>query len=618
MTMRDAALALARQGFSVFPVKKGDNRPPLILGWQIAATVNEDQIRQWWAKWPDANIGVHCKGLLVIDVDPKKGGYASLAKLELEVDLPQTYEVETPSGGRHIYFRVSNPVANGVDVLGSGLDIRAENGYVVGSGSRRADGDYHLRNAYQIADAPEKLHALTSQAKQKNSTGKDTGPETDHAAAIGRGRDFLRSHPVAIEGQGGDAHTYATICRLRDFGISDTEANAVLSDWNSRCNPPWNESDLAVKIANAYAYAQDPAGKLTPEALGFELAAEEGSGTQTGSVGTTPAPFSLDHPSDVELNDVLRSEYLIKGVLERQSNAVLFGQWNVGKSFVVLDMAACISSGQPWFGRRVRQGRVLYLGYEGLRALKKRMVALRGKYPALKDRITPFGWTPMRLPLTRPEGVAALGAILTAFAAEHGGPPDLIILDPLSNALGGDDADATLMGALNECVAALIQKQLCTVLRVHHSGHGNQDRARGHSSLPAGVDTEIRVTEQEIVLTKQRDDVRAKMLFRLDVVTLGVDSDGDDVTTCIVTEVAENSMAPELTTPQRAVLDLLIANHESGSIVTKTEIKDASRAVGLTPVQGREIITILLQKLYLVSAAGGYKIAERGALAVFD
>jgi RecA-family ATPase len=102
--------------------------------------------------------------------------------------------------------------------------------------------------------------------------------------------------------------------------------------------------------------------------------------------------------------------------------------------------------------------------------------------------------------------------------------PDLIIIDPLANALGGDDADANLMGALNTCVAEIMRKQRCTVLRVHHSGHGNQDRARGHSSLPAGVDTEIRVDEQEIALTKQRDDVRGKVFFKLEIVKLGKDA----------------------------------------------------------------------------------------------
>jgi hypothetical protein len=322
------------------------------------------------------------------------------------------------------------------------------------------------------------------------------------------------------------------------------------------------------------------------------------------------------HPSDVTLDSILGSDYLIKGVLERQSNAVLFGHWNVGKTFVVLDMAAAIATGERWFGKRVRQGRVLYLGYEGVRAMKKRMIALRGRHPKLADKRVPFQWQPLRTALTKPEGIAALGRILRFYTERRGGPPDLIIIDPLANALGGDDSDAQLMGTLNECVAALIQKQRCTVLRVHHSGHGNQDRARGHSSLPAGVDTEIRVTDQEIALTKQRDDVRGKFFFKLDVVILGKDSDGDDVTTCTVSQIEENPMSPELTQPQQELLEALLKARGDGGHATKTDMRDCTP--GMDAVIRREMIRILERKQYLRTEGAGWVLCERGPMQMFD
>jgi hypothetical protein len=259
---------------------------------------------------------------------------------------------------------------------------------------------------------------------------------------------------------------------------------------------------------------------------------------------------------------------------------------------------------------------VLYLGYEGIRAMKKRMIALRGKHPKLADRNVPFEWQPLRTALTKPEGVAALGRILRFYAARHGGAPDLVIIDPLANAIGGDDSDAMLMGALNECVAALIAKQRCTVLRVHHSGHGNQDRARGHSSLPAGVDTEIRVTDQEIALTKQRDDVRGKFYFKLEVVVLGKDSDGDDVTTCTVTQIEENAMSPELTQPQRELLDALLKARGDGGIATKTDMRDCTQ--GVDAALRREIVRVLERKQYLRVEGAGWLLCERGPMAVFD
>ena len=610
--MLESALALAKQGFLVFPLTPGGKSPPLISEWQRFATTDEAQIRSWWTQWPGANVGIHCKGLVVLDVDAQKGGFESLAALEQEIELEATYEVETPRGGRHIFYRCEESVSNGVDVLGRGIDVRTDGGYVVGAGSRTI-AEYRV-----VADEPVAVLdlGLWGRLRMRVHPERDRVHErvdTDADAAVLRAVDFLAHHPVAVEGQGGDHATFATCCRIRDFGVPEERAAEALASWNERCTPPWHAEDLKVKIHNAYRYAQEAPGKLTPEALGFEVVADSAPKAPAAPQTETS---ELLHPADVTLDSILASDYLIKGVLEKQSNAVLFGHWNVGKTFVVLDMAAAIATGERWFGKRVRQGRVLYLGYEGIRAMKKRMLALRGKRPKLTDRSVPFEWQPLRTALTKPEGVAALARILRFYTERRKGAPDLIIIDPLANALGGDDSDALLMGSLNECVGALIAKQRCTVLRVHHSGHSNQDRARGHSSLPAGVDTEIRVTEQEIALTKQRDDVRGKFFFKLNVVTLGKDADGDDVTTCTVTQIEDNALSPELTQPQQEMLDALIRAHGEGGKVSKTDMRDSTP--GMDATQRRELVRVLERKQYLRVEGGGWVVCERGPMAVFD
>src|SRR5687768_2914081 len=97
--MSETALGLAARGFKVFPIAAGAKSPPLITSWPTYATTDTATIVAWWKQWPDANVGIHCDGLVVIDVDPKSGGYESLAVLEQEVQLEATYEVATPSGG---------------------------------------------------------------------------------------------------------------------------------------------------------------------------------------------------------------------------------------------------------------------------------------------------------------------------------------------------------------------------------------------------------------------------------------------------------------------------------------------------------------------------------------
>ena len=97
------------------------------------------------------NIGIRCgkfgddRHLTVIDVDNKNGkcGDDTLAMLEMEgFEIPEDYVVLTPTGGRHIYLLTDTPMQNGVNVLGDGVDIRGQGGYVVAPGSVVAAGTY--------------------------------------------------------------------------------------------------------------------------------------------------------------------------------------------------------------------------------------------------------------------------------------------------------------------------------------------------------------------------------------------------------------------------------------------------------------------------------------------
>ena len=625
--MREHALALARQGFKVFPLVAGSKSPPLVKNWQHVATSDTAQIESWWAQSPEANIGVHADGLLVIDVDPKKGGYDSLT--QIEEFLEATYEVETPSGGRHIYYRAPDGVAlrNGVDVLGPGLDVRTTNGYLVGPGSRTAAGNYRVVATEPIVRADVQIveRCVARPAPERPPHGDDP-IVTDPDAAVARALDFLDSHAVAVQGQGGDHQTFKTICRIRDFGVPQARAMEALADWNARCLPPWEPRELEVKVGNAYRYAQEPAGNWTPEAAGFEIIEEQSeevptpkppeSGGEQPS-GSEESPLEMLHPADVKSGDVLKTEYLVKRVLERGSNCVLFGKWNVGKTFVVLDMAASIACGLPWFGNRVKQGRVLYLGYEGIRAMKKRMIALRGKYPQLKDPTVPFRWAPLHNPLTSDVGKIELQRAIARFKTLHGGPPDLVIIDPLMNALGGDDADATLMGKLNLRVASLMRVEKCTVMRVHHTGHGSEERARGHSSLPAGVDTEIRVDRDHISLTKQRDDTLKQFDFDLVEVTVGTDQDGESVTTMIVEQLEDNPSSGKLTRTLRELLTALVTRHGDGATVSATDVGDCCPE-SMAADQKRKLRDDLVRKQYLMPEDKKFRIIAKGPAPQFE
>lgn len=206
-----AALAFARHGYAVFPVtwpvehrgrticscrcelrgmppcEKPAKHPHglLVPNGLLDASKETWQIKLWWQRAPEANLGVECTGLVVVDVDPDDGGGASLKKLEAEHgEPPLTWRTLTGGGGEHIFFacpegvEVSNLVAKHElkfgrePPLGPGIDVRARGGYVIAPPSRHISGrpyawsvGHHPQDV-SLAPAPdwliEKLTARTA------------------------------------------------------------------------------------------------------------------------------------------------------------------------------------------------------------------------------------------------------------------------------------------------------------------------------------------------------------------------------------------------------------------------------------------------------------------------
>lgn len=139
------ALVYVRRGIPVFPCEPGGKRPLTADGF-LEATIDEARIRRWWGRWPQANVAIPTgerSGLLVLDVDAG-GGTDSLALLELSRgQSPKTAWSQTGEGGQHLYFRYPSRqelqegglymqgIRNSQGLLGVGLDVRGEGGYVV-------------------------------------------------------------------------------------------------------------------------------------------------------------------------------------------------------------------------------------------------------------------------------------------------------------------------------------------------------------------------------------------------------------------------------------------------------------------------------------------------------
>jgi putative DNA primase/helicase len=152
------AIAIAKQGIRVFPCKESgpQAKAPYTRHGVKDATTDLKQIYEWWTLLPYASIACptgKIANFCVIDIDQGEGkdGEESFAKLGLD-QKTKTWQVRTPSGGRHLYFRypcnfeVYNDAGR---ILGPWIDIRGEGGYIIVPPSCRENGAYSYIEGYE-------------------------------------------------------------------------------------------------------------------------------------------------------------------------------------------------------------------------------------------------------------------------------------------------------------------------------------------------------------------------------------------------------------------------------------------------------------------------------------
>lgn len=156
MSLGDAARDYARANLPVFPLAPG-MKVPLTAQGVYAASTDLYEIRDWWTRTPNANIGMptgdasHWDVLDVDVADKHPGGGRQRASgwdvlqplLDAGAIPPPIMTVRTPSGGAHLYYLAFPDARNG-SLANHGLDYRANGGYVVVPPSRTAAGPYEI------------------------------------------------------------------------------------------------------------------------------------------------------------------------------------------------------------------------------------------------------------------------------------------------------------------------------------------------------------------------------------------------------------------------------------------------------------------------------------------
>jgi len=250
--------------------------------------------------------------------------------------------------------------------------------------------------------------------------------------------------------------------------------------------------------------------------------------------------------------------YLVKGILPDVGLAVIWGPPKCGKSFWTFDLSMHIALGWQYRGRKVQQGTVVYLALEGGHGFAARVEAWRRRHLANHREPVPFYLLDVPLDL-----IADHGELIRAIREQLGGrKPAAIMIDTLNRALAGNENDpedmAKFIKAADKLRAAFGE---CLIGIVHHCGVRGS-RPRGHTSLSGADDVQIAVNRDKdgnIIATVEHmkdGEAGAVIACRLDRIELGLDDDGDPITSCLIipAEGVTSAKGPKLSDANKLAL----------------------------------------------------------------
>lgn len=232
---------------------------------------------------------------------------------------------------------------------------------------------------------------------------------------------------------------------------------------------------------------------------------------------------------------VLNGNWLVKNTVPAEGLGVMFGRPGSGKTFTAIDIALHIARGLPWRGIKTRQKAVSYLSPEAGRMGANRVIGWYEHHG--EEWPDNFRLSPVGIDLYSSTNDAdALIADIKANQPDCG----LVIIDTLNRAMpGGDENSGQDMGMFVKLCDSIAFALKAFVMVVHHSGKDAAKGSRGHSSLLGAISMELEVIREQgepgtIHVSKLRDGPDGQEFgFTLVSRSLGVDEDGEEVTTAI-------------------------------------------------------------------------------------
>lgn len=471
---RKLADFLIKNNCSLIPLRPGEKKPfgPWTEFQSRRATIDE----LFSTSAIDINLGIvtgNISGLVAVDLDsPKALAWA-------KENLPETpMKTKSASGEHWIYSHPGNKesIKNKVKFKHKDfeldLDIRADGGYVVAPLSRHPSGKiYEMFTPWDSIDFKTLPTFSSSWFEFKKAENEDLRKANKTAFNPSILKDLTKKGP-AIEGNGGDKHTFEVACYLiRDCGLPIEEAFLYFQEWNSLNQPPWTEKDLRAKLQGAISYGS---GKISREPK-LKL--------------TTFKELLAEPAEDVE--------WLLKDRLPSIGTSLLASKPKIGKTTLSRALAIAVANGQPFLTWATKKTPVIYIAAEENREQFKKSLAAANPGD-VENLYIHTGPVPSDLVPQLDEYISDLKA-------------GFIILDTLIRAVNVKDTnDYASMSKAMEPFQELAVKHKCQILLIHHAGktereHG--DGVLGSTAIFGSVDTLFvldRKNDQNYLKTIQR------------------------------------------------------------------------------------------------------------------
>lgn len=261
-------------------------------------------------------------------------------------------------------------------------------------------------------------------------------------------------------------------------------------------------------------------------------------------------PEKLHLLSYSEMANMPEPEWLIEGVIQKRSAALMFGKSNSFKSFLGVDLGLSVQTGQPWHGHAVSQGNVLFVATEGANGVGRLRIPAWYDHHAVPERERGAWLYPKEIRLDVADDVSAL------IEATKDGNFSLIDLDIFGGTMAGSEIEDKTARTWVHGIQRIIRETGAAILTVAHTGWQDDSRARMHTHFWGSFDTRLRVEGDKDAMTctlsveRHKDaDSAGQWGFRLVQAGDSLVPEHDDA--------VKPSKARNLTVKQRIALDAL-------------------------------------------------------------